>query len=105
MRTHEDSDVLQVCHCLLCRLFASVSGSRKCFGILRIATVGFSVTREIHFTCVVPVTEGQGGPRTSSSCRTGRSRRLRAMPAERDAKTGARIQIAHVGTFRWCEIL
>ena len=33
----EDSDVLQVCQCLLCRLFASVSCSRRNFDILRLS--------------------------------------------------------------------
>ena len=33
----EDSDVLQVCQCLLCRLFASVSCSRINFDILRLS--------------------------------------------------------------------
>ena len=31
------TDVLQICHCLLCRLFASVSRSRKYFVMLRLS--------------------------------------------------------------------
>ena len=59
-----------------------------------------SATLEIQFVYVIPVTERQGRHSTSSCSRTGRSRRLRAMLAERDAKTGgAGIQIAAVGTF------
>ena len=84
---------------------------RSCFPqskiFCHVATVGFSGTLEIQFTYLIPVTSGQGGHGTSSCSRTGRNRRLRAMLAERDAKTGrVGIQIADVGTFwRWSFVI
>ena len=77
-KQRDDSDVFQVCYCLL------VS----------------DLVNSPQFIYLIPVTEGQGGHGTSSCSRTGRNRRLRAMLAERDAKTGrVGIQIADVGTF------
>ena len=76
-KQRDDSYVFQVCSCLL------VSG----------------LVNSPQFIYLIPVTEGQGGHGTSSCSRTGRSRRLRAMLAERNAKTGgAGIQLADVGT-------
>ena len=77
-KQRDDSDVFQICYCLL------VS----------------DLVNSPQFIYLIPVTEGQGGHGTSSCSRTGRNRKLRAMLAERDAKTGgAGIQLADVGTF------
>jgi len=76
-KQRDDSDVFHTNYCLL------------------VSDLGNSP----QFIYLIPVTEGQGGHGTSSRSRTGRNRRLRAMLAERDAKTGGTgIQIADVGT-------